>query len=379
MTVVFASNYYNHHQSGFCAEMDRLTGHNFYFIETEPMEEERKNLGWHAEHPAYVICAYAPGKQEQCKTLLSKADVVLWGSCPFSMVLPRLLARRLTLYVSERNFKSGKSGVLFLARYVKYSLMFAALQKNQWVLCCSAYAAADYALMGQFRGRCFRWGYFPECRHYDIPVLPAAKVPQRILWTARLIPWKHPEHAIETARRLKESGYTFQMELVGSGPMEEALRSSINALGLSDCVTLSGAVTPEQVREKMETASIFLATSDQNEGWGAVLNEAMNSACAVVACRAMGAAPFLIRDGENGFLYAVGDTDALFAHTKALLDNSLLAQSIGVQACETIQTHWNVRIASERLMQLLSDLTETGTPGQLPEDGPCSIAPILND
>ena len=33
----------------------------------------------------------------------------------------------------------------------------------------------------------------------------------------------------------------------------------------------------------MEQADIYLFTSDRNEGWGAVANEAMNSACAMVA------------------------------------------------------------------------------------------------
>ena len=32
----------------------------------------------------------------------------------------------------------------------------------------------------------------------------------------------------------------------------------------------------------MEKADIFLFTSDRREGWGAVANEAMNSACALV-------------------------------------------------------------------------------------------------
>ena len=36
------------------------------------------------------------------------------------------------------------------------------------------------------------------------------------------------------------------------------------------------------------------------EGWGAVVNEAMNSGCAVVADHMIGAAPWLIRQGENG-------------------------------------------------------------------------------
>ncbi len=48
-----------------------------------------------------------------------------------------------------------------------------------------------------------------------------------------------------------------------------------------------GAMSPDKVRAYMERADVFLFTSDFNEGWGAVLNESMNSGCAVVASHAM--------------------------------------------------------------------------------------------
>ena len=55
----------------------------------------------------------------------------------------------------------------------------------------------------------------------------------------------------------------------------------------------------------MERADIYLATSDRQEGWGAVINEAMNSGCAVVADHMMGAVPYLISHEENGMIYNI--------------------------------------------------------------------------
>ena len=62
--------------------------------------------------------------------------------------------------------------------------------------------------------------------------------------------------------------------------MEQQLRQMIHDKQLDDCVSMLGAMSPEKVRDYMEAADIFLFTSDFNEGWGAVLNEAMNSSCA---------------------------------------------------------------------------------------------------
>ena len=46
ISVVFVSNYINHHQIPFCNAMDRLLQGNFTFVQTEPMEEERVRMGW---------------------------------------------------------------------------------------------------------------------------------------------------------------------------------------------------------------------------------------------------------------------------------------------------------------------------------------------
>lgn len=57
-------------------------------------------------------------------------------------------------------------------------------------------------------------------------------------------------------------------------------------------MTLTGYKKPEEVRERMEKADILLATSDRGEGWGAVMQRAMNSGCVVIADHMMGAVPF---------------------------------------------------------------------------------------
>lgn len=83
--------------------------------------------------------------------------------------------------------------------------------------------------------------------------------------------------------------------------MEEMLMQMTEEKHLSEYVTFAGFKKPEQVREYMENADIFLFTSDYGEGWGAVLNEAMNSCMAVVADCGIGAAPFLLKPGKTAW------------------------------------------------------------------------------
>jgi len=351
---IFVTNYYNHHQSPFAKEMDLQTDHRFFFIETEEMEEERRNMGWgEKEKPDYVLQAYKSKEElSKCKDLILNADVVIWGSCPFNMIKPRLRLGKLTFAYSERLFKEGLQGFAFWGRAIKYITKLGRYQKNHYLLCASAYAAEDYNRIGLFRDRALKWGYFPKVNEYNIDELLQNKTPNSILWAGRLIDWKHPEMAVYLAKKLKEKGIPFTLDVIGNGPLKRRLCQLIAENQLEKHVRLLGNMHPEQVRSYMEKAQLFLFSSDQNEGWGAVLNEAMNSGCAVVANCAAGSVPFLLCDGKNGCIYEKNDIDEVFNRVVELMMNSLKREEIGQMAYETLVQNWNAETAAKRILEI---------------------------
>ena len=129
----------------------------------------------------------------------------------------------------------------------------------------------------------------------------------------------------------------------------------------------------------MEQTNIYLFTSDRNEGWGAVLNESMNSGCAVVASHAIGSAPFLVKNGKNGLIYESGSIEMLCAKVKELLDEPEEQKRLGMAAYGTITGEWNAEVAAKRVIELSrSILNGEMCPGLFTE-GPCSRAEILKD
>ena len=52
----------------------------------------------------------------------------------------------------------------------------------------------------------------------------------------------------------------------------------------------------DKVKELMNNADIYIFPSNGYEGWGAVVNEAMQSKCAVVASQETGAARSIIKN-----------------------------------------------------------------------------------
>lgn len=379
MTIVFVSNYFNHHQRALSNSLFSLTKGKYTFISTAPMRQERSALGYGETNiPDYVWYSYKdPVSNAQCQQLIDTADVVIAGSSPESMLAKRIRQGKLTLRYMERPLKKGQHLLKYPLRYIKWHFQNPS-SKPVYLLCASAYASADYHRYGLFSEKCFRWGYFPQKKTYDsIQTLLEQKNRTQLLWVGRFLDWKHPDDAVYLAEQLRNDGYTFQLSFVGCGEMEDELQRLIAEKGLDDCVRLLGPMKPQQVRQHMERAGIFLFTSDRREGWGAVLNEAMNSGCAVIASHAAGATPFLIQHGENGLIYKSASRISLYEGTKLLLDNPKLQSSLGGAAYKTIVTEWSAGVAARRLITLLDSLLQgSETPFS---SGPCSTAEPLQD
>lgn len=378
MKVVFISNYLNHHQLPFCEAMVKKTDANFTFVATTPIPEFRLKLGYadmNHDH-GFVICAYENEELKQkAINVCAEADVAIIGSAPDEYIKERLKKRKLTFRYSERIYKNGVKKFQLPLRAVKYFFDHSR-HKNLYMLCSSAYTAGDYARTFTFLKKTYKWGYFPKIKKYEnIDSLIDDKSPASLLWVGRLIDWKHPELPIEAAKRLQDEGIDFTLNIVGTGELEDMLKQKIIEYNLTDRVFMRGSMSPEEVREYMEKSEIFLFTSDRGEGWGAVLNEAMNSGCAVIASHAIGSAPFLINDGENGLMYRDGDFASFYAKLKKLLEDPQKRTLFGKNAYETMLNDWNADTAAERLL-ILSDKIEKVYAFA---DGICSPAKPLKD
>lgn len=380
MKIVMCSNYMNHHQLPFCRALLATEGVEFLFVATDPVSEMRKKLGYKDLDREFdwIIRAYeSEAEYAKGEQAIFEADVLLIGSAPRALMGRRLKAKKLVFEYSERLMKKKWRFTKFLPRRLLFPLRYN--KKNLFLLCASAYAAADFAKLGAFKGRTYQWGYFPEVKKYgDVEELLGKKERKSLLWAGRVIGWKHPEYAVEVAKRLRADGYDFTLRMIGCGEKEAELRALIAEYGLDNCVQMVGSVSPEEVRAEMESSEVFLFTSDKNEGWGAVLSEGMNSACAVVASHAIGAAPYLVQDGENGFLFESENVGDLYAKVKRLFDEDGLSARLGRKAYETMITEWNPENAAKKFIEL-SKQKLGESPSKEGSTGVCAPAEILSD
>ncbi len=340
------------------------------------MPPERIALGCQPEARGYVLSL--TGNEALAEAWLQQADVVIAGSAPEKWVRKRIRTGKLLLRYSERPLRQGMEPLKYLPRFLKWHWRNPG-SRPIYLLCASAYAAADYGRFGLFRGRTYCWGYFPETKKHFLEELLDRKDPASILWCGRFTALKHPESALEAVRRLSEEKLPCKLTFVGTGELEGRLREQTRQLGLEDRIAFLGNQSAQTVRALMETAGIFLFTSDRQEGWGAVLNEAMNSGCAVIASHAIGAVPWLLKSGENGMIYPSGDLDALTEQLRQLLMHPKKQRTMGKKAYETIVTCWNGEEAARRLVGLSEALLAGKQKDFHYDQGPCAPAKELRE
>lgn len=381
MKMVFITNALTPHQVSFCDELYKILNKNFILITTEPLSEERIKMGWRNINRSYEIKQYENKEVKKvCDRLIVDADIVLLGSAHDKNIIKRLKKNKLTFRYSERLYKNGLSSKNLIYYAISAYLHHGRFKKYPlYMLCASSYTAYDVSIFGNYIKRTYKWGYFPESKLYNVEDLMDKKNNKitNLLWVGRLTEFKHAEHAIEIAGKLKDAGYEFNLNIIGDGECFQEINNLIQYKSLNNNVTLLGAMDSTKVREYMEQSNIFLFTSDFREGWGAVLNEAMNCGCAIVASHAAGAVPFLINSGENGVIYKSGNLKDFYIKLTKLIDDRDLQIFLGRNAYFTIQDTWNEHTAAIRFIELAQSLQKNEEIEFT--DGPCSRAEILRN
>ena len=185
-----------------------------------------------------------------------------------------------------------------------------------------------------------------------------------ILSVARLVEKKGLGHLIMAADILRRRGRCFQVEIIGSGPQQQALENQVTRLGLNDCVRLVGAQTHDMVCRAYQRASIFalpcvVAGDGDRDGIPNVLLEAMGSGVPVVSTPVSGI-PELIESERDGLLVPPNDPARLADALDRLLTSAELRERLGRAARVQIEAHFSL----DRTVTQLLALFQQGATGE---------------
>ena len=408
------SNYISHHQLPFSDAMFELCM-EYSFVQTMPMEQKRIDMGWAVDPTTipYVIESYK--EPDKARRAIDEADLLIVGWIEDETIVSgRLRSGKPVFRISERIYREGQWRFISpkgLAR--KYREHISLKKYPVYLLCNGAYVASDYKLIGAYPHRKYRFGYFPPFRKVEnvselqgkkaklhtlniehpeeLPIqgLVLTKEEINIVWAGRFIELKNPGFMIRLADDLNRRGIRFHIHMIGSGELEEELKAEAEYRLIDHYITFHGMLSPEATRDVMEKCHIHIFTSNYLEGWGAVVNEAMNAGCAVIANVEVGCAPYLIRNGSNGLTYQASYEDML-DKVMLLVSTPGKIADLGINAYRTIADEWNGEVAAKRVIEAYEKIISACNRDDLADknrlvrvqdfgfaSGPLSVAPVI--
>lgn len=151
---------------------------------------------------------------------------------------------------------------------------------------------------------------------------PRFRMP-RVLFVGRLVAKKGVEVLLEACALLAARGVQFRCDLVGAGPLEEALRRRVEALRLAPLVRFLGPQPRTMVQALLQQAAVFAAPcvvsgDGDRDGLPTVLLEAMALGTPCVATDVTGI-PEVLQDGVTGLQVPQHDAAALATAIARLL------------------------------------------------------------
>lgn len=179
----------------------------------------------------------------------------------------------------------------------------------------------------------------------------------RIISVGRYVEKKGFSDLIDACASLRERGVKFECDIVGSGPLEEALRSQIDRLALAENVRLTGSRSEPEVIEMLRGAAVFALPCVREADGGSdnlptVIMEAMAIGLPIVSTRIAGV-PEMVVDGVTGFLVAERDPAQTAGAIETLLADSGRARRFGGNGRELVARRFATAVTTRRLKHLL--------------------------
>jgi glycosyltransferase involved in cell wall biosynthesis len=138
----------------------------------------------------------------------------------------------------------------------------------------------------------------------------------KVVTVGRLVSWKQIDHLIMAVAECDGAG----LVIVGDGPERSRLEELVHNHHLGQRVFFAGQRDKNEALSLMAACDLFVLNSTY-EGFPHVILEAMSVGLPIVAT-AVGGTPEVVQHGKTGVLVNSGETAALCATLKGLMDSS---------------------------------------------------------
>lgn len=171
---------------------------------------------------------------------------------------------------------------------------------------------------------------------------------------AQLIPRKGHHYLIDATETLSREFPQIRVICFGQGPLLSSLQSTVQQKNLSHIIQFAG-FRPDL--PKWLGGLDILAHPADMEGLGVSLLQASAAAVPIVTTRA-GGLPEAVKEGMTGILIAPGDTTALTAAIRSLIEDANLRQHLGTEGRKRITSEFSVEVMAKGNLDVYKHLLE---------------------
>ena len=193
----------------------------------------------------------------------------------------------------------------------------------------------------------------------SLPMRPHNKV-FTIGYSGRLEqPQKRIHDLIEIAELLRNRHQGFRFLIAGDGPEDSAVRQAISERELSAHFEFLGFVAPEELGEKLYSASDALLVPSSWETGPIVIWEAMASGTPVVSSRYVGSGlESLLSHEDNCLMFDIGDVRAATDSLINLQNDESLFERIRTSAFQTVLEKLSCEVSIRNWNEILQQLMQ---------------------
>ena len=193
-----------------------------------------------------------------------------------------------------------------------------------------------------------------------------------LLYAGRVYPEKGVDTAIHALEKLVfgRDLRNIKLSVVGSGSpeYEHVLQHQVKQAGLNDYVTFHGHVRADEMPALLQNFDVLMVPSIWQEPFSRVVVEGMISGLVVIATPTGGTTEIL-KDGENGLLFAPGDADDLAQKIVSLAMDPELRRRLAAAGQQTVLDGFTMTNMMNEIEGYLQDVAQLSVhnPSSLPE------------
>lgn len=348
--LVFISNILDQSMIGFCDAIYKQNDIDFKFVTYKSKMSEvktRSNIKRPYRHD------YSKNVENE---IIDVADALIIGHAP-DYFIKKYRRHKLIFKSGERLFKEDILGfkkiksllsiIKHHGRYQCHNLRYLGIGNG---------AMDDIKKTHLYKRKAYKWVYFPEIDYsFDLNNIKEKfendvnKI--NIIWAGRMVECKNIQTIIDCVKRATDNGFNIKLTLVGDGPLKCDLENS--SYGYSN-IEFLGLKPLEDTLELIKEANFLFMASDRREGWGMVVNNAINYGTIIIGNSCCGSVSTLL-NSEDAFLYSKNEK-AYETLIRAITTKNEILKNMAVKAYLDLVQKWSPQIGAKRFADKLKSI-----------------------